>query len=343
MRYPSRIHPSTRSQDSPPRHLADLAAAVAQWGDLTAVRRWQIQTGIRTVALAAHVALARRRGERGVPNRRHIDLRAIPCDPPSLNDVIFDVEAASIGLKNPASLSNAFSHFRYAMRREGLLDDKLPALSEHGCAWRSIFDKHGDADDPALHGLSYFARWAYREDIALGDVTDDTLVSFEAFLVSSTLREDIPGFIRTVAKALNHVRKTLAERQVETRVEPPPKTIKAPSRQVTSTVPITSGTDSLQENVACLNSFMRGARRSGPFRGDSAPKPLRPATADMHIYRVRQAFTGLIRQGRPIETIIGLADFVTLEAFESILLHYWQRGIDAAVSDGRFGESASSG
>src|ERR1035437_6193790 len=135
MRYPSRIHPSTRSQDSPPRHLADLVAAVAQWSDLTAVRRGQIQTGIRTVALAAYVALARRRGERGVPNRRHIDLRAIPCDSPSLNAVIFDVEPAALGLKNPASYRNAVSHLRYAMRRRGLLADRLPELPEHGCAW----------------------------------------------------------------------------------------------------------------------------------------------------------------------------------------------------------------
>ena len=81
---------------------------------------------------------------------------------------------------------------------------------------------------------------------------------------------------------------------------------------------------------------MRGGKRSGPFRDDGASSPLRPATAESHTYRVRQAFTGLIGQGRPIETINGLADFVTPEAFESILFHYWQRAIDAAVSEGRF-------
>jgi hypothetical protein len=318
------------------RHLADLAAAVAQWTDLPAAKRGQIQSGIRTVGLAAHVALARRRGERGVPNRRHIDLRTILCNPPWLNDVIFEVEPAALGLENPGSYANAVSQVRYAMRRAGLLDDKLPELPEHGCAWRSIVTKHGDVDDPALRGLSCFARWAYRENIVPVDVTDDTLVSFEAFLVSSTLRDDIPGYIRTVAKDWNHVRETLAEGQVETRVEPPPKKIKAPPRQVVRTVPITSGTVSFQENVAGFESFMCGTRRSGPFRGKGAPRPLRPATVKSRIYRVRQAFTGLIRQGRSIETINGLADLVTPEAFESILLYYWRRAVYAAVSEGRF-------
>ena len=320
--------PSSTSNTTPPRTFADLIVLIPGWHDMKPAARAVMASGVRTVALAALTAAGHRRGELGKLPRKRIDLRAVPCDIPWLNDHVFAVTAKMLGIKGKSTFGNAVSKTRGALRRVGLLDLGLPPVPIEPGPWRNLLEALINRGSLYAHGLTAFAAWCHHAAILPNSVSDGTLMSYETYLKARTLQSDIPGAIRNVAKAWRMAQAMIAEW--------PGGDIKAPVRRVPYTFPIEAFPESFQGDVAKLVARVSKNVSRGPFRGDGPRKLLRPASVEKHVFSIRQAAAALILSGRPIETITSLADLVEEQPFEAILRFYWQRAIDARVEHGDF-------
>jgi len=316
---------------SKPRHFADLLDLVAGWQDLTSPQRSVMASCIRTAGLAAVMAAGQRRHEFGRPSRKQIDLRAVPCDPAWLNDHIFHVAPAALGIL-PNSMTNVITALRSALRRAGVIDDALPPLPETPNAWSGLLDAMARQGSLYAHGLKLFARWCHIAGIAPAEVTASTLTDHETYLRTRTLRADIPGQIRTIAKSWRIAARTLADDALSA--------IGAPQRRRRYTPRVEDFAPRLQDDVAAFRARLCGTDRSGPFRGDGVTKSLRPKSVKSRVFAIRLAVAALVQCGRPIESINALRDLVEEAAFDSILRFYWQRAIDRAVARGDFPSAA---
>jgi integrase len=320
--------PNSTSNTNTPRNFADLIAQIPGWQDMKPATRAVMASGVRTVALTALTAAGHRRGELGALHRKQIDLRTVPCDIPWLNDHVFAVTAQMLGIEGKSTLGNAVSKTRGALRRVGLLDLGLPPVPNEPGPWRNLLDALINRGSLYAHGLAAFAAWCHHSEILPSSVLDGTLTSYESYLKARTLQSDIPGAIRNIAKAWRMAQAMIAEW--------PGGDIKAPVRRTRYTFPIEAFPESFQVDVTKLVARLSQNGNRGPFRGDGPRKLLRPASVTARVFSIRQAAAALILSGRPIETITSLADLVEKKAFESILLFYWQRAINARVKRGDY-------
>ncbi len=311
-----------------PRNFAELHAMTTGWTHLKPTALGVLRSNIKTAARAALTAVAHRRGELGAVPRDHVDLRAVPCDIPWLNEHLFAVTRKMLGLKGASTLGNAVSTLRGALRHVGLLDAELPPASKQPGPWCNLLEAMLNRGSLYGYGLATLAAWCQREGILPEHVDADVLTRFELYLSTRTLRADIPGVIRGVAKAWRIAQSTIKDM--------PGGELKAPQRRSRYVRPLTDFPETFQRDVDAFVARVSGAGRRGPFRGHGPIRMLRPATVQGRVFSIRQAATALILSGTPIEKIRSLQDLVTEQAVETILLAYWRRAIEARVARGDY-------
>lgn len=309
-----------------PATLADLLSVVQGWADWSAARRRVAASNIRTAGLVVANAQVRATGRLDHVARRDVVLAAFPCDPKWLNAHLFGIPPKAIGI-NPGSFSNVVSTLRSALRRVGLVDPQFPPLPPDG-DWRRVLDMLQD-DEHSRFGLTGFANWCHATGIAPDAVTDATLRDYGTHITARSLHDDIPGLLRTIARAWS-----VAGRL---RALWPQAQLRPPSRRETYTLPIGSYPPSLQREVEHYKAYLAGTGRRGPFRADAAvDRRRRPTTVRARLYQVRQGLAALVQRGRDPASITTLADLVEPAAFETILTFFWERAIAARVARGGF-------
>jgi integrase len=312
--------PATPSQ---PRNFAELHEMAKGWTHLKPPARSVMCSNIKTVGRAALTAVAHRRGELGAVPRAHVDLRAVPCDPAWLNRHVFSVTAAMLGIKGKSTLGGAVSGLRGALRHVGLLDAELPSVAPDG-PWRNLLDAMLKRGSLYGFGLTAFAAWCERDGIAPRDVNAAVLKRFEHYITNHTLRADIPGLIRGVAKAWRVAQSTITDL--------PNGVLQAPARRQRYVMALTDFSESFQRDVTSFEARLSGKGRNGPFRGNGPARLLRPSSIKSRVFSIRQAATALVLSGWSVESILSLGDLVTEQAAEAILIFYWQRAKTARVA-----------
>ena len=183
-----------------------------------------------------------------------------------------------------------------------------------------------EADEHCRLGLTRFASWCSQRGLPPTEVSSETLSLFEAHLASATLHADIPGLIRTIAKAWRKAARLFAQW--------PQCLLEPRRRRQPYTIPLEVFPQSFQDGVNSFRDHLPGTTRRGPFRNGGPPCDLR--TIETRLYCLRQRLTALaIIRGGP-STITSLADLVEEDAFREILLFYWERAIRARVDRGEF-------
>ena len=271
----------TLVSSDPPANLEELSKLVALWDDYSVAKRQVTVSHIRTIGLAAVTAIAHRRNQLGVLPRKQVDLRCVPCDPAWLSAHIFELEPKLFGMKRSESFPPAVSSLRVALRRVGLLDGDLPTIPPDPGPWRFLLDALATRGSLYAHGLAHFAEWCSRQGIMPAYVEDATLVAYEGYLRTRTLRRDIPGHIRNVAKAWRRAKTMIAEL--------PDREIKAVSRRKFYVLPLTAYPESFQRDAAAYLAMRSFTTRGGPFTRGGPKQRWRPASAKKGSFSIRQA------------------------------------------------------
>lgn len=308
-------------------NFAELTQRAKLWDDLSKEKRDVMCSHIRTVGLAAVTVVSHRRHQLGVQGRKQIDLRSVPVDVAWLNNHIFDVAPKAIGMKN-RPFGAAVSDVRVALRRVGLLETVAPKVPAEAGQWRYLLDTLSNRGSLYAYGLTRFAGWCHRQGIEPAEVTEETLVQYEAYLRSWTLRRDISSHIGNVAKAWR-----MAARMIDVW---PNRQLLAPVRREAYVLALDAYPESFQHDVSAYTTRLSGGNRQGPFRGDGPRKLLRPKSVASRLFSIRQAAVALVLSGRPISSITCLADLVGERAFEEILHFYWKRMTQLAVDRGDY-------
>lgn len=310
----------------PPATLDDLLPLVHSWTDWSDARRRVFASNIRTAGLMVANAEVRATGRLDRIPRRDVLLATIPCQPKWLNSHLFVLPPKAVGL-NPRSFSNVVSALRTILRRVRLVDPQFPPLPPDG-DWRRLLDTLQE-DEHGRLGLTGFANWCHASGIAPDAVSDATLRDYGAYVMARTLHDDIPGLMRTVARAWT-VLGRLRALWPQTQLRPPP-------RRQPYTLPFTSYTLALQQEIERYAAALAGGGQRGPFRVEATMgRRRRPATTQARLFQVRQGLAALVQRGRDPASITTLAELVEPAAFETILTFHWERAIAARVARGEF-------
>jgi integrase len=307
----------------PPETLAELWACLATWNHWPKGRRKVYASSILTAALIAQTGTLCVSGRRDFA-RRVAAASASPCAIPWLNAHLFRAAPKAHQLTSN-SFSNLVSALRSTLREARVMPPEPPPPP--GSSWCGLLDAL-KADKHCRMGLTRFAGWCHAHGIAPNDVASETLSAFETYLTGAILHSDIPGLVRTLAKAWRKASRLVADW--------PARQLEPPRRRQTYTLPFERFPRSFQDEVRQFRATLAGATRQGPFRGDGPPRTLRASTIKTRLYCVRQAASALAIIRGDIETITGLADLIEEKALKEILLFYWERAIASRVARGEF-------
>ena len=303
----------------PVRTLADALIAVDSWTHLPETARNVLKSHIRTCGLAIATAQAREAKQLRKLSRKEVRLAAMPFDIAWLNQWLHRHPWRVIGLKSNHSFMNAKSGLRYVARQLGMMETmRTPDISING-PWQPFLDVV--ISGYARPGINRFVAWCEKQDIRPLDVNLQTFDAYKEFVYSRLVQPNIP---RLLASIKDHWKKTAMT------VEGwPALDLSSADRPGTYTPPLSDYPQSFQEEVAAFARHLAGTERRGPFRRIGVRRPSRPTTITLRIRCIRMAAAALVLGGQPIGTITGLADLVTPEAAEKILLFYWNRTVEA--------------
>ena len=327
------VSPLGRNLAAQPAHtLADVLDVIDTWTDLPESTRKVHKSYIRTCGFVIASAQARAGGQLRTLSRKEVHLASMPFDIPWMNQWLHRNHWMVIGLKSEKSLQNALWGMRDIARQLGKLEPIHPPKTSSSSSWRPFLDVA--VEDHTRPGITRFVAWCDGQAIEPAAVDAQTFVAYEAFVRSRLLHRNIPKLISSVK---NHWKSTAAK------VEGwPVLQFSGGHHSRTYTYPLSEYPLSFQNEVAAYARRLAGTEIRGPFRRIGTRRPLRPATIRYRLGCIRSAAAALVLSGRPISTIIGLADLVTPEAAEAILLFYWNRTSAARLARGDISDSEAS-
>ena len=314
--------PEPPCDHSAPLNFIDLLVAVDQWSELPERTRRVLKANVRTAGFIAVRSKARTDGRNVSHVRDDTLLATAPVNIPWLNEYLY---------AHPAELSGAtdqcrnlsISGLRRVLRHMGLIAPYAPStMLPTDCPWRQLLDAVEDAY--CQTALSTFGTWCHMTGIAPADVSASTVDTFEAHVRSRTLHAEIPRLIRGVCKAWPKAAVLIPDGNGFL--------LKPPTRRETYSLPLSKFPQSFQDDVIRFQVRISGDRTRRPFRGDGPRRPLRSSTIKIRLDCIRASASALVLTGRDIATVKSLASLVEIEAFETILIFFWERARKASLT-----------
>jgi integrase len=292
---PSRTPPLARIPT-----LADVIQRVRNDESLPARRRQDMVSACKTACrVAGH------------------DPAAIPADPVLLRRLLAEASyrAAGISIRRWNNIRSLFGH----AVRQGVpvaASRRTRELTPEWTALRKLLKARFPEGRPSSveTGLSSLMHFASERGLSPGAVDQSTFDEYRVDLRSS-LRKNPERTYYLAFLAWNNA--------VDTVPGWPKFKLPRCARKGAWTLPWSSFPASLYEEVV---AWFRRLSGNDLFDFDELPlRPLRPSTVAQHEYQFRLAASALVRQGRDPQSIRGLADLTTLEAFKLILRYMIDR------------------
>lgn len=305
-----------------PRTFIDLLETIDDWTELPVQTRRVLKSNVRTAGFLAAAGEARQRGRSSSTERDDAILATVPVDIVWLNARLYAFAPELSGCSSHCR-NLSVSGLRRVLRHVDRLAPYTPSTTlPPDSRWRRLLDALDDTY--CQTALSTFATWCHSVDTQPEDVSAATLEAFETHVRTRTLDSEIPRLIRGVCKAWLKARHLLQAG--------PGHALTAPSRRETYVFKISDFPQTFQADFEAFRASREGNRRSSPFRGDGPKRPLRPKTITAYADRLREAASALVHKGRPIEEITSLAILVEKDAFEAILMFFWERAVAKATA-----------
>lgn len=240
---------------------------------------------------------------------RPIDV--LPADPALLKPLLKGITPAMIGLK-PGRWKNVLSLVNAALAHVGLVVVAGRIRTKPSPAWEAVLDLLPDAHGDRFH-LGRFARYCTARSIEPAQVTDATIVRYQADLASGSLTVDHLRAPREVARAWNKVG--------ETHSGWPQARLTIPDNRNTYSLPWCDYPASLKIDVDLW--LERLGSDSHLFDRDF--DPLRPASIATRSRQIRLYLAALVLKGVPAIELVDLKAAVRPEAAAKALRMFWDR------------------
>jgi integrase len=210
------------------------------------------------------------------------------------------------------SLSNCKSELRHLLHTvcgSARRSDFAPLSDEWGALRARASDRL------AAYGLTRFMAFASAKGIAPEQVCDDVIAQFRSAVIACGELDEPERIVRTTVTLWNRLSsRTPSWPKIVLRVEP--------RERRSWTRPHSDFPGSFRGDVEQCIARLANA---DPESDDSLARACRPSTLISRRYQYYQAASALVMTGRPIESITGLKDLVTAEAFTAIMSHYRKR------------------
>jgi hypothetical protein len=170
-------------------------------------------------------------------------------------------------------------------------------------------------DQPALWKVSKLMAFCSGANIAPAAVNDATLVTFLEVLVAAGDVDEPERYHRSVIDAWNRLADLMP-------TWPQQKLTQSPAKSPRWTLDPAAFPDSFRAEIDRWETRLTvidPEAEEGPVRA------VRPKTIELHRHQINKAASALVFSGRPIETIVGLADLVEIDAFKTIMRYLRER------------------
>ena len=280
---------------APLRTLGDVIAALGGRADLSATRRRDLVSALRTVARLLHRP----------PEKVAVDL-------PGLRRMLAEAHPATVGM-SAKRFANIRADLMAALR---LAQPLWPEAEGIGMSlspsWRAL---HAICPTPeARWRLPRFMRWCSSRGIAPAQVDLAVLKQFGDDLEASSLVRSPKKLCYQVTYAWNCCVKALPAW--------PQILLKPPRNPRAWALPWTAFPDAFRTEV---DIWMARLAAVDLLDEDGPSRPLRPASLRTRRLQIRLSASALVLAGTPVAELRTLADLVQPERFRSIMHHLLQR------------------
>jgi hypothetical protein len=231
----------------------------------------------------------------------------LKIDVPVLRKGLDDVRPAAHGI-SASTFSNLRSLFATALKWAGLIESIEPGAARRDPSWTPMVEAIS-GDKRLSNGLATFMNWCAQRRVIPGDVDDDAVQAFLDWLETRTLKPRSRQLVRETAKIWT---------EAQARVPGWPAKHVSP----VSFRPVSTNL-TWEELPATLREEAVGylALRSKPDVFDADPAAPKRALASSTIRQqrehIRLAVSVLVRSGTPVEEMQGLANLVTVDAWDN--------------------------
>jgi integrase len=267
--------------------LASMLAALDRSGELSATRRRDLRSAVKSVA-----------------NLLGDEPAAIPLDIPRISARLRTINPLAAGM-TAKRLANIRSDFLAATRFCGV--QQVTASKRLSPEWAKLFQRL--TGRRAHIGLSRLARYASARGIKPGDVNEDVIVAFIAAVRNGSLHRQPNRLHRQVTLIWNEVAARvpgLGLRAVTIASFRGP-----PERIAWSLLPAAFKQD--------VENYMSWAGGSDPFDPDARVRPLASGTLRLRRDQILAAVTALVDSGANPRSLLSVADLVTPNNLKNIL------------------------
>lgn len=286
---------STLRQHDAPRTFADVIDLLSQDGALSASRRRDEISALRSLARMF--------------DKDPVD---VPANTAWLRQRLKQFHPKQVGV-SAKRFSNIKSSVLSAMRRTGAGTKRTEWLDALTPEWKVLFDPIPVRED--RYKLSRFFRWCSRSGIRPIEVDNETVTAFEAMLVSETLVKEPNKIVRQAVLVWNKCQGVIQGW--------PGITLERVSKRQPWTFPLSTFPQRFQDDAEhwCSRLGM-----SDLFDDEVPARACRPATIDHRRFQIRMMASALVRTGYDQAKITSLACLVDVERFKAGLRYMMDRG-----------------
>jgi integrase len=236
---------------------------------------------------------------------------AIPLDLADIRGTLDGMVPARAKI-SPKRWANLRSDLAAAIATSGL----QPMLKTAGLKLDEVWSELlAPADQGIRHGLSRFARWASRREIAPQSVDDSTIDRFVAELDGASLIRNLRNLRRTVAKAWNAL--VAIHQAAGLRPVAVPTNRAAPTRIPWQEFPGSFRDDAERHRI--------WASVPDPLAEEARARALAPLSLRLQRTHIHSAASAAAAVGVPVDQLTSLARLVEPETFRAVLRHLWHQ------------------
>jgi integrase len=295
--------------------FADVDAYICGHPDWSLSGRGPLRSSCRRAAWSVNAIHAARRNEPFDPDMKQLDLATVPFDVALINAAWKGRSYRAAGFTSKSAFRNA----RWAVRHIGrVAGTVLPCFAPPLLP--------SDPFEPLLQTANkydktttrLFAAWCRERGLCPGDINDDALLAYEAYMLAHMVGRKAGEVIRLIARLWNDTaRRDPAWSQTK---------LSAPSGVTPPFPPFTAYPVTLQEHIAGFKAWMAGTRRRrSPDRRPGRKRAARPATIINVLGNIRLALGALVAGGRDPMSLTDLGCLMNEPDLEAILLFHEKR------------------
>lgn len=286
----------------PPRTMAELLDCVRSDAELTPTKRREAVAHIRRLERALGMRLSQ------VPaSARYIRQR---LDRARARQI---ARAGGLGTISDKSFRNMVSGLKWVLRRYGSAPSHKPSWLSLAPEWQAL--REAIAKPGMRYALSRFMRYCSSAGIAPGQVDDEILSDFHAWLGESEIGKSPDGIHHRTIEQWN--------RAVDQVGGWPPRRLARPVAREAYTFAWSELPEPLRRDAEAWLAHLGGS----DLFGAGPPRPVRPATIESRRFQIRQIVSALHHRGYDVAAFTGLADLVSLERAREVLRFFHDRHV----------------